>query len=325
MAPHLVDVSRAFAGVSHERIAQDVRVTLAPHTYLPDGELTQGWLPNILDAFRSLGRRLSSATRPVRSFASIGVGPGLEVIAAAELLGVDRFVLTDLHADVTKTAKENVLRNVRGLTSGDIEAFVSDLCAGLIERQIAVDVLYENLPNLPALPEEVSEGALSASFFDREKARSIPRVYAEHRLTLHYHFLSQARRCVTTGGRVVCCIGGRIPMRLVRSMFEEHGFTADVLHFAMVRQFESEKVLDGYVQAEEETGITFRFFPFEEAAATLARIREEQPRLEDIESDAQWNALALTARQAHDLEAGGTAIGHLGVVWQGVPSPADTV
>src|SRR5437762_1782583 len=108
------------------RTADRISVRLTEHTYLPEGELTQGWFPNILRAFGAVSGRRSAGQRAPERFASIGVGPGLDAIAAVEVLDVTELVLTDVHADVVELAKQNVLTNCPRIHPEGVQAFYSD-------------------------------------------------------------------------------------------------------------------------------------------------------------------------------------------------------
>jgi methylase of polypeptide subunit release factors len=315
--PHVADCTIGFSPLGTRRHTRDVvSIELTEHTYLPDGELTSGWFPNIVRAFRTAADRLPPGPR---SFGTIGVGPGLEAILAVELLDAIQVFVSDVHQDVADTAVSNVLRNCPGLTPDRVTGFTADLCTGFIERGITVDVLYENLPNLPISELSIDNGVTTASFFGERRLAAIPAIFAEHRLPLHYLFLQQASRCLRPGGGVICCIGGRVPIDIVRQMFHDSGFVPSVLNFDIVRQFESERVLSGYAAAEAASGIRFRFYPYEPSAHLLSDIRGTRATVEEAIADPRFAALAIRASAAQDLEHGGTAIGHLGVVWYGTP------
>jgi hypothetical protein len=315
-----MDCTAAFAGLgSRERSLASVSVQLTPHTYLPRGELTEGWFPNILGAFRELRAALAREGRRPKAFASIGVGPGLDAIAAVEILGVDRLYVTDVHQDVVDTARTNVLANCPGISAAHVTGMTGDLCEGLLAEQVRVDVLYENLPNLPTDARAVREGAMTASFFDAGRVSAVPEIYSRRRLGLHYLFLSQGRPVLTAEGCVVCCIGGRVPAALVRAMFVELGYRPEVINYEIVRQFESDKVLAAYADAERLGGDIFTFYPFYEAREALSRLRDSEPEatVDVAIQDPRLQSLAMDARQALAHENGGHAIGHLGMVWRG--------
>lgn len=317
----IVDCTNGFAPLgTRVRTKRSISIAVTPHTYLPEGELAQGWFPNLLRAFRRLASELEQEIKIPRSFASIGVGPGLDAIAAVELLNVDTLWLVDLHQDVVDLATYNVLGNCPGIEAPRVHGLVSDLCTGLLARDIRVDLLYENLPNLPASDITLSVDAMTASFFDSGKLAETPPAYSAYRLGLHYLFLAQASDALANDGSVVCCIGGRVKIQIVRSMFTQLGYVPHVLSFGLVRQFESEKVLAGYVTAESENGIEFTFYPYKEACEVVAKLRRAGADIDTVIEHPLLRRMAIGSTEARDLERQGHAIGHLGIVWRGVPT-----
>lgn len=325
--PHMftdgvVDCTDAFSLFGQRtRTGDAIRIRITEHTYLPDGEEREGWFPNIARAFRELAERSAREGRPLSSYASVGIGPGLDAIAAVEALGVRQVALMDLHQDVVDMAKDNVLRNCPSLQPTDVSAFVSDVCAGLRARDIRSDVVYENLPNIPADDVDFGAGVATASFFRGRKTAAVPDVFARHRLALHYRFLSEARACLTETGVVVCCIGGRVPAGVVEAMFVDCGYTPDVLNFEMVRQFEAGGVVAGFAEAERQEHLTFRFYPYRAGRAALEEIRRRDGvTIHEVMDDPILARLCMTATEAQDRFARGHDIGHLGVVWRGRPN-----
>lgn len=300
-----------------DRAAKPAVITLNEHTYLPDGELTEGWFPNIARAFLAL---VSSRRQPVESYGSIGIGPGLDAILAAEILGARKMVLADIHEDVATLARQNVVRNCASVKEEDVFALGSDVCEALLAQGLQVEILYENLPNLPTVELDISDGVMSASFFQQRAELGPSSVYSRFRLSMHRRFLEQARSCITQAGAVICSIGGRVPFDLVRSMFTECGFKPQVLNFEMVRQFEADGVLPGYAQVEESEGIQFRYYPFAEARHALRDMRAEGlVSIDDAVADPRLQRICLSATEARTWHDTGRPIAHMGVVWLGSP------
>ncbi len=321
-SPAAVDCTNAFDLFGRrQRTDSEIRIRITEHTYLPSGETREGWFPNIARGFLRLAERTAQDGRSLKSYASVGIGPGLDAIAAVEALGVRDLVLMDLHEDVVESAKENVLRNCPAIEPDHVCAFVSDLCTEMRRRDIRADVVYENLPNIPADDVDLEDGVTAASFFRRAPSVTIPDVYARHRLALHYRFLMQARECLTDTGVVVCCIGGRVPARVVEQMFINCGYSPDVLNFEMVRQFEAAGVVGGFAQAERREGLTFRFYPYRAGRAALEEIRtRDGESIGVVMDDPALQRLCMTAVEAEARLAAGEDIGHLGVVWRGRPN-----
>jgi hypothetical protein len=229
-------------------------------------------------------------------------------------------VLADIHEDVATLARQNVVRNCASVKEGDVIALGSDVCEELLARGLQVEILYENLPNLPTGELDVSDGVMSASFFRRRVELGRASFYSRFRLAMHLRFLEQARSCITEAGAVICSIGGRVPFDLVRSMFRECGFTPQVLNFEMVRQFEADGVLPGYAQVEATEGVEFRYYPFDEARRALRDMRTEGlVSIDDAVADPRLQRICLSATEARTWHDTGRSIAHMGVVWLGSP------
>ena len=319
-APTEVDCSRLFAPLGlRSRTAAEVRVAVNEYSYLPPGEMDEGWLPNVRAAFTALGR-----ARRCDTFCSIGCGPGVDAILAAELINPRSMILTDLRDDVVELARENVLRNCTSLDAGRLLGLTGSLCDELIARGLSADVIYENLPNLPTSTLNLASGCRTASFFDPGQSRPVPAEFADNMLALHYLFLSQVRNCLSADGVVVCSIGLRVPLDLVLRLFEINRFRSEILAVGAVRQLAAEEVLPHYadIEAASPNRTPFLFFPH--AALVEAVRKSDRPdvsRRDLIAAVAGRADLALSAQEAyHAVRFGdGAHVGHLGAVILGTP------
>lgn len=189
------------------RIRQQLEVTMSQHTYLPKLDSSRSdWVATAaIPAFRAL----DVSQGAVRSFCSIGTGVGLDALAAVEILGPSRVVVTDLHQDVVDCAAANIRRNLRDASAVEICAYAGELATPVQRAGMKFDLIYENLPNMPlALDQDLDAGQTSSTFFQAtEKDR--PAVVVKNLLELHFDLLSDVRRYLNEGGRVVSVIGGQ--------------------------------------------------------------------------------------------------------------------
>ena len=79
----------------------------------------------------------------------IGTGAGLDALAAIEVLAPTRVLVTDLHHDVVAEAVRNIQENLLEPRAVQVEGMVGSLGTPLLDGQETVDLLYENLPNIP--------------------------------------------------------------------------------------------------------------------------------------------------------------------------------
>jgi methylase of polypeptide subunit release factors len=290
------------------------------HTYFPSGEPETGWLPKVSRAFGLLARPSLNGRIHRDTVCIIGCGPAVDGILAVEVLRPRRLILTDLHEDVVSTARENVARNCVDKAATEVEGYVSDLCEILVRKAIKVDLIYENLPNLPALDGfNVAEGAMSASFFSVPGAErnTVPPEYDRHMLGLHYRCLRQARECLNPGGEMVSCIGARIPQSLVSQMFCDLGYSPTFLVVDMVEQFEAEKVLAEYAQIEREGGLQFTFYDLNEGRDHLNELAGRGAPLDKLADEMATLGIAFNAQTAARRHAMGQHVAVVGMVIKG--------
>lgn len=304
-----------------ERTRERIVLGLTEHTYFPDGESRTGWLPKVSRAFEALACPTSNGRVDRGTVCIIGCGPAIDGILAVEILRPQLLILTDVHEDVVAAGRNNVLRNCLDPAITKIDGYVSDLCEALIQRHLKVDMIYENLPNLPARDVDVDAGALSASFFSISEAqrRIVPPEYDRHMLGLHYRCLKDARECLRPGGEVVSCIGARIPQNIIIQMFRDLGYNPTLLVVDLVQQFEAEKVLAEYARVERETaGLEFMFYDMDESRGRLDELVRRGVQLEALASEMANLGIGFNAQTAVERHAIGKDVAVVGLVIRGV-------
>lgn len=315
-----VDCTPLFAPLGpRTRTAAEVRVRVNEFSYLPPGELDEGWLPLVREGFAALAR-----ARRCDVFCSIGCGPGVDAILAAELLGARSLILTDLRDDVVELGRANVFQNCPGFGPDDVVGATGNLCTELVARGLKADVIYENLPNLPTANLDLTEGCRRASFFHPGQLQSVPNEFSRNMLGLHYQFLTQARACLHDAGAVVCSIGLRVPVEVVLRLFEVNGFRPEILAVGGIRQFVAEEVLPHYAEIENDYPDRNPFLFFQHDKLAKALRDEDQPGRSRSDVLAAVVGRADLAMSAHDayyaVQCGyDSHIGHLGAIIMGCP------
>ncbi len=297
------------------RTRDRVLIEIDDHTYLPEGELLSGWLPRTREAFRLLGRAVREPPTAYESVCIVGCGPGVDAVLAVELLDPTLLVLMDLRLDVVHMAVENCRRNCCVRPGKDVIGYESDLCGALHRMGRKVELIYENLPNVPALKGlSLDHSALTASFYDNSKYAPIPEEYERLMLGLHYRFLVEARECLQPGGRVITCIGGRVPFEAIKAMFLTLGYRPRVLVTDIVQQFEGERLLPQYSYIEQQNGMKFRFLPLEAGKAAFAQLRSAGVVGESVAEELHRMGILIDAHDANVRHMLGKHIGVVGFV-----------
>lgn len=296
----------------------EVRIGVNENTYLPENEMERGWLPNIFALFD----RLRSQAVDVTEAVVVGVGPGIESLLFIESLSPARLLCIDINPDVLEIAKSNIKENV--VTDVQVEVLGGDLLEPLFNLNRKVDFIYENLPNLKVDPSTLlSENAQTASFFigTASDASRVPQIYQNNRLELHYKFLLQARECLNERGRVMCCIGGRVSVKLILQMFEELGYhEVSIERVGIVQQLNAEEVLGMYADIEESIGQEFSFLPgLDNEVLSLVQDCNKEPSLNrkvDLIEQVRTGELAFNARAAVGKLQLNKPVDHIGLVIQ---------
>lgn len=305
--------------VLRERLKDTIRIKKAPeYTYLPTGELEEGWLPTSMRAFFALkGKEVQ-----VETAAIVGCGPGVDAVLMLKIFNLRTLILTDVDSRIVDVALENVAENCT-LASGQVKGTYGDLCEGLAGVGLSYDLIFENLPNLPSKSSvDITQDALSASFFDDSKYDDLPEAFTSNLLGLHFEFLRQAKRYLRKGGSVVCCIGARIPVEVIFKMFESLGYIPELLVQNMVRQFEAERVLAEYSRIEEVAKNTFKFFDLERALPHFLELTKEGLGPAELVKQLDNRATAISAEEAAWRHGLGGRVGIVGLVIRGLLSEA---
>lgn len=315
-APASVQVdAAAYLSVARvERILPALSIALSDHAYLPRlDDLAADWVAHVaVPAFREERRRRGGG--PVPSFCSIGTGSGLDVLCAVEVLGARRVGLTDVHEDVVAIAVENVRRNCVPGSVPAVEAGAGDLLGPLQPLAPRYDVIYENLPNLPAATAAEVADARRSSTHLAPRREVIPDVVRTHLLDLHYLALGQARAFLASGGAVLSTLGARVPLDVFLRMGAEAGLRSSIFTYGWKVQAEPASVLADHAARERAGAGPFTFY---RASALEQRFAGFSPAAAGQRARELEGALAaerLDARTAHRRFLEGERIGHTVVV-----------
>jgi methylase of polypeptide subunit release factors len=302
----LVDATAYLQPYPARRVRRPVRIRETDDTYPLEPSPEQSWLPIAFRAFAALGR---SAT--VEDLLVVGTGTGLDVLGALETLpGLRRVTATDVHRSCVEVARENVVANLAASDDVALDFQAGSLMAPVPARR-RFDLVYENLPNLPAPAElELRRGAIGGRFFD-DTGLDVPETFAVHRLALHHRLLRDARPHVRAGGGVLTALGGRVPRSVVLELHRSCGYEPEVVAFDVKIQVEPELVVPPYARAEEAHDVRFIFYAAD-AIGLVARARAAGLEGDDLAGavDRDLDRLALSAGEADELVRRGTPVAH---------------
>ena len=300
-----VDATAYLAPFGQCRVRRPIRLELTDDTYPLEPSPEQSWLPIAFRAFARLAGRGA-----VRDVLILGTGNGLDALGAVEIFGPRMLAVTDLTQESLFVARENVLSHLVDVEEIELSFHAGDLLSCL-PAESRFDVVYENLPNIPATAEvELTLGTNSGRFYDATGV-TVPPPFDDYLLALHYRCLCASRRHMRAGGGVLTAIGGRMPTTVAFDLHRACGYLPELLAFDVKLQVEPQLVLPGYRCAEEQQGIEFRFYA-PEAVGVVAEARRsglDGPELADSVDD-DLGRLSMSAREADERARRGHQVAH---------------
>lgn len=274
-------------------------------TYDVDEDPKEDWTGVTLPAFQ----KLSAKGIKVNSYCSVGCGAALDALIAMNIWECKQVRLADINGEILPIAQENVYLNAPVPVQVDITegAFFDKF------DQQKFDLIYENLPNLPWTGTEDLGGRDWATFYRLQGPN--PAAADKWLLSTHGRFLEKASNYLEPEGRVVCCIGARVPWESVQEMFDSRGFVPELIHFGIKKQQQVNEVVGGYAKAEDQNE-PFMFLDLNATRELLSQTQDssapDKLRKLVMRSE-EFEGVRLTASAAlkeHEKGLGGAIIGH---------------
>lgn len=292
---------------------KEVIIFTNQHTYFPKEEPFTGWLPRILNIYRKLSNNIIS--NKIKSIYIVGAGPAVESIAMFKLFEPDLIFLSDIHPDVLKVAEINFNNNCKQ-NSLKYKCINADLLSYLIENNLKVDLIHENLPNLPIQSDtDIFIGAQTASFYKGTSYNSTPDYAISNKLELRYNLLKQAKNCLNKNGYVISCIGLRIPFPIIQKMYKDLGYSIEILDCYMIEQLAAGPVLKAYCDAQNNFGKWFMFFDYANGIKVIEErvLAYQYNYTKMLESNVLFES-AFDAEMAYSKFKNREKIGHIGLI-----------
>ncbi len=289
-------------------------------TYEYEPRPQDNWLYPAFRGFQKLNSDLHGEGKPCKHFITVGTGPGIDAIGAYHIFKPQFIRVTDINERAAELALYNLNANIPAADNTIIAFDTASLLNGInLEKwgmpvqSPAPDVIYANLPNIPA--KEVDEHSVAAATFVNERLLAgCPELLDRYLLALQYHFLRQAHEALPTGGSVVIALGGRSQYRIIQELFNVNKLKIEDL-FSMVKiQTQPDDVLTGYANAENQKGVIFTFYDYDEVES--AGILDAQMSGAELQQVLQPHA--ITANQSLQAHRAGKRIGHIVHILRGI-------
>ncbi|KNE81221.1 MULTISPECIES: class I SAM-dependent methyltransferase [Streptomyces] len=301
-----------------ERVRSSIGLKLSDHSYLPKADEPRAdWVASVaVPAFKTLARMGFLAPK----FCTIGTGAGLDALAAVELLQARTIGFTDLHEDVLGHARENIRSN---LLQQDVELIggSGDILAPLAGKLSNVDVVYENLPNIPMTGSaDLADGQTSSTFIT-ERSEEIPGFAEKNLVALHYLALQQAHPVLRIGGRVLSSIGARIPLSEILTLSGAAGYNGTILTYTWKVQSEPHEVVGGYAQWEREGLGPFHFYPVSVLRDAFRDVSAAAAGAQALQLERELSPYEISAVDALAMVESGERVGHTVAILDSVKIP----
>ncbi len=312
-----VNVSNIFmaAGIPSGSVIIEQTEGMYPHKE----ELTHNWSYFTVAGFKHLyDRKVWPGT-----VAIVGVGSGVEGIAAEKVFRPRNLIITDVDDEVVSGARRNIKRNLPKRSKLAIMLFVGSFCEPLKSTGLKMDLIHANIPNLPA-PKgaDLSKGAEKGTFLRPAlyEGYNPPHKYIRWALGAQYAYIQSAKEVLAETGSVLTEVGGRVPLSLLNELFTENGFKCREALVGFKEQTEALIDFIGYHEFEKAYGVAFDFYRYERSLLTLKEHCIEGNIAEKMSGDELKELLLphrVTAGDAIELYHQGIAVGHTVHILQG--------
>ncbi|WP_146074391.1 class I SAM-dependent methyltransferase [Pokkaliibacter plantistimulans] len=298
-----------FLGVDRPAAIKDTLLLgMTDRSYLPKAEDPRSdWVASVAaPSFRLLARQ---GIR-VENFCTIGTGTGLDALAAIEIFRPAKVGITDIHADVIEQAQHNILENTLPDYPLHLLAGTGDLLSPMTRSDVSFDLIYENLPNIPADEELRLEEGQNSSTFIASREEALPAFVSQYLISLHYLAIEQAYPLLNHGGRVLSSIGARIPLDIILKLSRSLGYDSSLLLYTWKVQSEPEDVIGGYAAWEKQGLGPFRFYPVKALHNAFGPRAYVDGTDDAREIDHYLSYYELSAVEAYEALRAGQSIGH---------------
>lgn len=261
---------------------EDATIQEIKEVYPYKDAIEVNWVYYTISALQRLHQILQQENKRVTKMAIIGAGSGIEGIAAVSIFKptLQHLIITDIESSIVRCAVKNIKRTM-GDSKVAITPLVGSFCEPLLKHKYKADLIFGNMPNLPA-PEgyTLTLGVEKGTFMDKQHylPYNPPKKLMRFALGTQYVFLQSAKEALAKRGSVVVALGGRPPVPLIDELFSNCNLQVQELVVGFKEQ--SEALIDfiGYHEIEKEHGVVFDFYLLEESKKALRDNAIANPR-----------------------------------------------
>lgn len=274
--------------------------------------------------FRRLKEKFEAEGKNISTIAIVGIGSGVEGILAAKFFkpNLKNLIVTDIDSEVADGAARNIKSSVNDINIR-ITPLVGSYCEPLEKAGLTVDLIYGNIPNLPSAEEiDLSQGAEKGTFVPSAlyEGYKPPQKFIDWAMGSQFAYLQSAKKVLPTGGSVVTALGGRMPLSLVKELFANCELKLDEVVTGFKEQTEALIDFQGYHRLEQEYGISFEFYLYQQAINLIKEkgISNPSSQISSEELKKLLEPFKVSAGKALDLHGQKVPVGHTVHLFRGI-------
>ncbi|ORY37322.1 hypothetical protein LY90DRAFT_511253 [Neocallimastix californiae] len=294
-------------------IKEQLEIKIVDNSFLPGAKDDDWFAHSALPALKLIEKEKPGE---IKSFLSIGSGPGLDVLASAEVFGSKKLALTDLQENVVKSGVQNIKSNLLEPEKVEVNGYSGDLFEPLRSKENAnenqrFDIIYENLPNVPIPEDEDINKSRSSTVFLEKRSEKIPGEVKEALLDLHYLAIQQVHEFLNKNGALISLISGVIPIDTIKSI-EKYidGVKIDILYYNWNIQTSFYSVINTYAKQEEQGYGPFIFYKENDLKKAFEGVNDNESGKKALDIEKSLVDKRLTATEALKLLNQGENVGY---------------
>jgi hypothetical protein len=298
-----------------------IRIFETPGMYPHKEKAEDNWSYFTAYGFQQLQKILKSEEKVLRTLAIVGIGSGVEGILAAKIFKPEliKMVITDIDSEVVYDSFQNINNAI--LTDTILIPLIGSFCEPMVRINLATDLIYGNIPNLPAAGEDLSRGPEKGTFVPASLYEGYEpgAEFISWALGAQFAYLQSAKKVISEGGSVVTALGGRMPMDIVEKLFVSCGLKSQEVAVGFKEQTEAFIDFQGYHRLEQEYGVSFEFYLYRESMELIKRrmIRNPSSKISGVEMKALLERFKVSAGEALSLYEKGIPVGHTLLILRG--------
>lgn len=295
---------------------KNIEITENSGMYPHKEKIEENWSYYTGCGFNRLKEIFSEEKKEISTIAIVGIGSGVEGILATEIFKPElkNLIITDIDSEIIDEATKNI-KSVSEKNEVIVTPLVGSYCEPIEKNGTKIDLIYGNIPNLPSSSEiDLSQGAEKGTFVPSSlyEGYKPPQKFINWAMGSQFAFLQSAKKVLSKDGSIVTALGGRMPLSLVKELFENSELKLEEIMVGFKEQTEALIDFKGYHRLESKYGVSFEYYLFQEVMKTMKEKNIENPsnKISGEELKRILEPFKISSGKALELYKNGISIGH---------------